>query len=141
MFDSPLQANVSTEWDFDTIGRAGPSGARFYNDSDDSDEGGAGGVGQETLPAGSQGAASAAAAVAQQQQPPVPPPRTGSTADPSPTQPLPPAPAGTPASPPPQIANPNFGHITNLSHQSGTDQSNTGEVSLLFAVLTAFYDV
>ncbi|VDL17953.1 unnamed protein product [Hymenolepis diminuta] len=125
------KANVFTEWDFDTIGRGGgPSGSHFYNNSDDdSDEGGVVcGVGQETLPAGA-GAATAAAVSAQQQQPPVPPPRSGSTADPSPTKPLPPAPAGTPVSPPPQIANPNFGNITNLSHQSASDQSSTGEVS------------
>nr|CDS25452.2 STE20:SPS1 proline alanine rich protein [Hymenolepis microstoma] len=118
------KSNVFTEWDFDTIGRGGPSSGHFYNNSDEeSDEGGV--VGQETLPAGA--GAATAAAVSVQQQPPVPPPRSGSTADPSPTQPLPPAPAGTPSSPLPQIANPNFGNITNLSHLSANDQGNSGE--------------
>ncbi|KAM3179991.1 hypothetical protein ACTXT7_017178 [Hymenolepis weldensis] len=128
---SNSNANVFTEWDFDTIGRgSGPSGSHFYNNSDDdSDEGGVVcGVGQETLPAGAGAATAAAVSAQQQQQPPVPPPRSGSTADPSPTKPLPPAPAGTPVSPPPQIANPNFGNITNLSHQSASDQGSTGEI-------------
>ncbi|CDS42021.1 STE20:SPS1 proline alanine rich protein [Echinococcus multilocularis] len=106
--------NVSTEWNFDTLGRQTSPG-HYYTSDDDSDEGGQGGYNNEntTIPSGS-------AAV-----PPPPPPRSGSLiSGMSPTQP-PPVPAGTPASP--QTNHPNFGHITNFSHQGGGEQGGSFE--------------
>ncbi|KAL5110941.1 Serine/threonine-protein kinase OSR1 [Taenia crassiceps] len=107
--------NVSTEWNFDTLGRQASSG-HYYTSDDDSDEGGQGGYNNEntTIPSGSAAAA-----------PPPPPPRSSSsTSGTSPTHP-PPVPAGTPASP--QTNQPSFGHITNFSHQSGSEQGGSSE--------------
>ncbi|KAM7537455.1 hypothetical protein Aperf_G00000073141 [Anoplocephala perfoliata] len=116
------ESSVSTEWNFDTLGR---QSGHYYNSDEDSDE-----AGQEntaTIPAGGSAAAANAVAVTGGLAP-LPPPRSGSTASgASPTQPLPPAPAGTPASPPSQMSNTGFGHITNFSHQSSGDQGSAGE--------------